>query len=239
MEFSAVNTIWVLVGAASRLLHAGRFRHGRDRFYPGKKCRQHHHEKPHGLLYRNTCIFWFVGFGIMFGQDTGWLFGGIGHPHPRSITDTQILDLRFLPGICHFPNWSFAPPPRPSFPAPWRSVPNSFPTVSTALHHAAVVYPVSGHWIWGGGWLAQMGFHDFAGSTAVHMVGGCRALIGAWMLGPRIGKYDKDGTPQRHSRTQPDARRAGRVHPLVLLVRLQRLLDRLHEGRPFPAAKFS
>ena len=58
---------------------------------------------------------------------------------------------------------------------------------------SAVIYPVSGHWIWGGGWLAQLGFHDFAGSTAVHMVGGVAALVGAAILGPRIGKYTKDG----------------------------------------------
>ena len=56
-----------------------------------------------------------------------------------------------------------------------------------------VVYPISGHWIWGGGWLSALGFHDFAGSTAVHMVGGVTACIGAKMLGPRIGKYGKDG----------------------------------------------
>ena len=56
-----------------------------------------------------------------------------------------------------------------------------------------VVYPVSGHWIWGGGWLASLNFHDFAGSTCVHMVGGLIACLGAALLGPRIGKYDKDG----------------------------------------------
>ena len=60
---------------------------------------------------------------------------------------------------------------------------------------SAVVYPVSGHWIWGGGWLARMGFHDFAGSTAVHMCGGAAALIGARVLGPRMGKYTEDGKP--------------------------------------------
>ena len=54
---------------------------------------------------------------------------------------------------------------------------------------------VSGHWMWGGGWLQSMGFHDFAGSAAVHNVGGVIALLGAWMLGPRIGKYDKNGKP--------------------------------------------
>ena len=58
-----------------------------------------------------------------------------------------------------------------------------------------VVYPICGHWMWGGGWLQSMGFHDFAGSAAVHNVGGVIALLGAWMLGPRIGKYDKDGNP--------------------------------------------
>ena len=56
-----------------------------------------------------------------------------------------------------------------------------------------VIYPISGHWIWGGGWLSERGFHDFAGSTAVHMVGGVAALVGACILGPRIGKYDKNG----------------------------------------------
>jgi ammonium transporter, Amt family len=56
-----------------------------------------------------------------------------------------------------------------------------------------IVYPITGHWIWGGGWLADMGFYDFAGSTVVHSVGGWAALIGAWMLGARIGKYNSDG----------------------------------------------
>lgn len=57
---------------------------------------------------------------------------------------------------------------------------------------SGVIYPISGHWIWGGGWLSEMGFHDFAGSTVVHSVGGWAALVGAIMLGPRIGKYVKD-----------------------------------------------
>lgn len=58
----------------------------------------------------------------------------------------------------------------------------------------AVMYPVTGHWIWGGGWLGSMGFHDFAGSTVVHSVGGWAALIGMLFLGPRLGKYGKDGS---------------------------------------------
>ena len=57
---------------------------------------------------------------------------------------------------------------------------------------SALIYPIEAHWIWGGGWLAQLGFHDFAGSCAIHMVGGISALIGAALLGPRIGKFSKD-----------------------------------------------
>ncbi len=59
-----------------------------------------------------------------------------------------------------------------------------------------VIYPIVGHWIWGGGWLSDLGFMDFAGDTAVHSVGGWAALAGAMILGPRIGKYDKDGKPK-------------------------------------------
>ena len=62
-----------------------------------------------------------------------------------------------------------------------------------ALIFLAFVYPIAGSWKWGGGWLDQMGFYDFAGSTLVHSVGGWAALIGAWMLGPRSGKYGKNG----------------------------------------------
>ncbi|MDA3834483.1 MAG: ammonium transporter, partial [Spirochaetales bacterium] len=56
---------------------------------------------------------------------------------------------------------------------------------------SGLIYPISGHWIWGGGWLAKLGFHDFAGSTVVHSVGGWAALMGTLLLGPRIGKYIK------------------------------------------------
>jgi Amt family ammonium transporter len=59
----------------------------------------------------------------------------------------------------------------------------------------AFIYPVVAHWVWGGGWLASLDFHDFAGSTVVHAVGGTAALVGAWLLGPRIGRFNKDGSP--------------------------------------------
>ncbi len=60
---------------------------------------------------------------------------------------------------------------------------------------SAFIYPVVGHWVWGGGWLASLDFHDFAGSTVVHGVGGIAALVGAWLLGPRFGRFSKDGAP--------------------------------------------
>jgi Amt family ammonium transporter len=61
---------------------------------------------------------------------------------------------------------------------------------------SALIYPIVGHWVWGGGWLAELGFYDFAGSTVVHGVGGTAALVGSMMLGPRIGKFDKNGRPK-------------------------------------------
>ena len=59
---------------------------------------------------------------------------------------------------------------------------------------SALIYPIVGHWVWGGGWLSNIGFYDFAGSTVVHGVGGFAALVGTWMLGPRIGKFNPDGS---------------------------------------------
>ena len=68
---------------------------------------------------------------------------------------------------------------------------NSFLVFSTI--YVALIYPIAGSWQWGGGWLSAMGFHDFAGSTLVHSVGGWAALVGAYTLGPRLGKYSKNG----------------------------------------------
>ena len=81
-----------------------------------------------------------------------------------------------------------APHPLLSYPVLWQNV-QKF--LAYLLYSAAIsifIYPVTGHWIWGGGWIAQMGFHDFAGSTAVHMVGGICALVGAKILGPSYWK---------------------------------------------------
>ena len=134
-----------------------------------------------------TPCYWIVGFGIMFGG-TGALIGGFD-PFIRGSYDFGSLPLWvyvvfqtvFCATAATIVSGSMAE--RTKF--------SAYCVYSAAI--SLIVYPISGHWIWGGGWLSQLGFHDFAGSTAVHFVGGLTACLGAWMLGPRIGKYGKDG----------------------------------------------
>ncbi len=130
-----------------------------------------------------TPIYWFVGFGIMFGS-TAPLFGKIDL-FCLSTDDfaTMIFQTVFCATSATIVSGAMAE--RTKF--------SSYCIYSALI--SLFVYPISGHWIWGGGWLAELGFHDFAGSTAVHMVGGVAAFIGAAILGPRIGKYDKKGKP--------------------------------------------
>ncbi len=130
-----------------------------------------------------TPIYWFIGFGIMFGG-TGALIGKVDL---FSLHQDDYASMIFQTVFCATSATivSGAMAERTKF--------SSYCIYSALI--SLIVYPISGHWIWGGGWLAQAGFHDFAGSTAVHMVGGVSAFIGALILGPRIGKYDKDGKP--------------------------------------------
>ena len=193
MEFSAVNTIWVLVGAALVFFMQAGFAMVETGFTRAKNAGN--------IIMKNlmdfcigTPVFWLVGFGLMFGNvGDGGFIGSI-----KGIASEAHYGNGMLPdGV---PFWAFlifqtvfcataativsgAMAERTKF--------SSYYIYSFII--SLVIYPISGHWIWGGGWLAQMGFHDFAGSTAVHMVGGIAALIGAAILGPRIGKYHKDG----------------------------------------------
>lgn len=189
--FSPVNTLWVLLGAALVFFMQAGFSMCEAGFTRAKNTGN--------ILMKNLmdfCIgtpcFWLVGFGIMFGSGTA-LFGWID---PFIMKDYSHI----LPaGV---PLWSYAIF-QTVFCATSATIVSGAMAERTkfsayCIYSAAIslfIYPVSGHWIWGGGWLAQLGFHDFAGSTAVHMVGGICALIGAKILGPRIGKYDKNGRP--------------------------------------------
>ena len=130
-----------------------------------------------------TPTYWFIGFGIMFGG-TGALFGGIDlFCLKQDDYAMMIFQTVFCATSATIVSGAMAE--RTKF--------SSYCIYSALI--SLFVYPISGHWVWGGGWLQSMGFHDFAGSTAVHMVGGVAAFIGAAILGPRIGKYDKDGKP--------------------------------------------
>ena len=190
MTFSSVNTIWVLLGAALVFFMQAGFSLCEAGFTRAKNTGN--------ILMKNLmdfCIgtpaFWLIGLGIMFGSGTA-LFGKLD---PMIMGDYSAI----LPeGV---PLWAFAIF-QTVFCATSATIVSGAMAERTkfsayCIYSAAIsliIYPISGHWIWGGGWLAEMGFHDFAGSTAVHMVGGVAALIGAKMIGPRIGKYNEDGS---------------------------------------------
>ncbi|MBQ8951924.1 MAG: ammonium transporter [Eubacterium sp.] len=130
------------------------------------------------------CVFILIGFGLLLGED---LCGFIGKPGFDIITSYQdfdwsnfVFNLVFCATTATIVSGAMAE--RTKF--------LSYCVYSGII--SALVYPIEAHWIWGGGWLAQLGFHDFAGSCAIHMVGGISALIGAKMVGPRIGKFEKD-----------------------------------------------
>ncbi len=130
------------------------------------------------------CVFILIGFGFLLGED---LFGFIGKPGFDIFTSYQnfdwsnfIFNLVFCATTATIVSGAMAE--RTKF--------LSYCVYSGVI--SALIYPIEAHWIWGGGWLAQLGFHDFAGSCAIHMVGGIAAIVGAKMVGARIGKFEKD-----------------------------------------------
>ena len=134
-----------------------------------------------------TVMFILIGFGLLLGED---LMGLIGQPGFDIFTAYESFDwsnfvfnLVFCATTATIVSGAMAE--RTKF--------LSYCIYSGVI--SALIYPIEAHWIWGGGWLSQIGFHDFAGSCAIHMVGGISALVGAKILGPRIGKFntDKDG----------------------------------------------
>lgn len=131
-----------------------------------------------------TVVFILIGFGFLLGED---LVGFIGKPGFDIFTAYEnfdwsnfVFNLVFCATTATIVSGAMAE--RTKF--------LSYCVYSAVI--SALIYPIEAHWIWGGGWLSQLGFHDFAGSCAIHMVGGISALIGAAILGPRIGKFTKD-----------------------------------------------
>ena len=140
-----------------------------------------------------SLFFFIFGFAIMHGTDWNGIIGIKGFFNPISLADADGLMNGLPVGVFMIFHTVFCATAATIVSG---SMAERTKFAAYLAYSAAIsifIYPVSGHWIWGGGWLAELGFHDFAGSTAVHMVGGICALIGAKILGPRIGKYDKEG----------------------------------------------
>ncbi len=186
--FSAVDTIWTLLAAALVFFMQAGFAMVETGFTRAKNAGN--------IIMKNlmdfslgTLVFWFIGFGIMFAGD-GLFIGGldlfIKGDYSSTIPSSAFVIFQTVFCATAATIVSGAMAERTKF--------SSYCLYSVVI--SALIYPVSGHWIWGGGWLSQLGFHDFAGSTTVHMVGGVAAIVGAKMLGPRIGKYTKDGKPK-------------------------------------------
>ena len=181
---NGLDTLWVLLGAmlvfwmqpGFALVEAGMTRA----------------KNTANILMKNFCdfmcgsvLYWVLGFSIMYGADFGFLgwsgFGFIGTDSNVPAECTFIFQTVFCATAATIVSGAMAE--RTKF---------SMYFVYSILI-SAFIYPIEGHWSWGGGWLSEMGFHDFAGSTVVHLCGGVLALAGAIVLGPRIGKYDSKG----------------------------------------------
>ena len=180
---SEVYGVWFLIGAALVFWMQAGFAMVETGFTRAKNAGN--------ILMKNlmdfcigTVMFILIGFGLFLGED---LVGIIGKPGFDIFTDYAnfdwsnfVFNLVFCATTATIVSGSMAE--RTKF--------LSYCVYSAVI--SAVIYPVEAHWTWGGGWLAKLGFHDFAGSNCIHMVGGICALIGAAMVGPRIGKFTRD-----------------------------------------------
>jgi Amt family ammonium transporter len=191
--FNAFDTIWLILGAVLVFWMQAGFAMVETGFTRAKNAGN--------IIMKNlmdfcfgSVVFWFIGYGIMFG-DSSSIFGGL------DIFTTKSYDTGSVPFWVHFMfNTVFCATAATivSGAMAERTKFKSYLVYSVII--SAIIYPIEGHWVWGGGWLSTLsigswteGFHDYAGSSVVHMVGGLSALIGAAILGPRIGKYDKNG----------------------------------------------
>ena len=137
-----------------------------------------------------SLVFWAVGFAFMFGAGNGFI-GSTGY----FLQDTFAnLGLDIPVAAFFIFQTVFAATAATIVSGAMAERTNFSGYLAYSVVITAFIYPVVGHWIWGGGWLAEMGIVDFAGSTVVHSVGGWAALAGAIVLGPRIGKYNEDGS---------------------------------------------
>lgn len=199
----ALDTMWVLVAAMLVFFMNLGFALVESGFARAKNC-VNILSKNFIVFAASTLSFWAIGWGLMFGDGNGfmgtqglWFLGG---------ADNSPLSGDAYQGVYSSISWATVPFLAKFFfqlvfagtaativsgAVAERIKYMSFIVFSLVL--VAFIYPIVGHWVWGGGWLAKLGMWDFAGSTVVHSVGGWAALAGVYILGPRFGKYGKDG----------------------------------------------
>ena len=132
-------------------------------------------------------LFWMIGFGLMHGANNGFI-GGL------HLFDWSFIGDSNVPAECTLIFQTVFCATAATIVSGGMAERTKFSMyVIISIIISVLIYPIEGHWTWGGGWLSELGFHDFAGSTVVHSCGGVIALAGAMVLGPRIGKYSKTG----------------------------------------------
>ena len=190
-----LNIVWTLLGAFLVYFMQAGFAMVESGFTRAKNAGNIIMKNMMDFVLGSLCFF-LLGFAVMFGPDAAGIIGTSGFFQPTALADANGM-YRGLPiGVFMIFQTVFC---ATSATIVSGAMAERTKFVSYLIYSAAIsifIYPVTGHWIWGDGWLASIGFHDFAGSTAVHMVGGVCALVGAKIIGPRIGKYGSDGKPK-------------------------------------------
>jgi Amt family ammonium transporter len=191
MDYSvAIDTMWVLLATALVFFMQAGFAMVETGFTRAKNAGN--------IIMKNlmdfavgSIIYFVFGFSIMFGESIGGVFGSI-HVFSDSLYEHLGLTIPLYAFMIFQTVFAATAATIVSGAMAERTKFVSYLVFSFVI--TLVIYPVVGHWVWGGGFLSELGFHDFAGSTVVHSVGGWTALMGAMVLGPRIGKYNKDGS---------------------------------------------
>ena len=199
----ALDTIWVLVtGMLVFFMNLG-FACVEAGFQQSKNC-VNILSKNFVVFAASTVAFWFIGWGLMFGDGTPWvglqglfMLGGLDNSPATGDAYQGVYSALNWTGVPlaakYFFQLVFAGTAATIVSGAVGGRIKYFSFIVFSLILVGLIYPVTGHWIWGGGWLAKSGFWDFAGSTVVHSVGGWAALTGAIILGPRFGKFGPNG----------------------------------------------
>ncbi len=185
----SIDTLWILIAAAMVMFMQPGFALVESGFTRSKNTAN--------ILMKSlmdfsigSLAFWLIGYTIMYGEDVGGFIGKaslfFNSDSVNGVPDKASLMFQTVFAATAATIVSGAVAERTKF--------SAYLIFSVAI--TVIIYPISGHWVWGGGWLSELGFHDFAGSTVVHSLGAWVGLIGAAMVGPRIGKYGKDGKPK-------------------------------------------